>query len=103
MVHPIDAGFRTMDTGTVAIVIALLAALGTIASAYLTSHNNATKESVSDLRAELEQCKKSFREELLRLNSQLTSSQAENHRLFDENLKLMKKILIDTGKHKAAQ
>lgn len=86
-----------------AITVSIITGIAAILVAWLSSRNKATQASVDALRAELRECKernerereseRAIREEIaLKLKEALD----EKNRLFDENLKLMQKILLET-------
>ena len=86
-----------------AITVSIITGIAAILVAWFSSRNKATQASVDALRAELRECKernerereseRAIREEIaLKLKEALD----EKNRLFDENLKLMQKILLET-------
>jgi len=86
-----------------AIVVSLITGMAAILVAWLTSRNKATQASVDALRAELKACKENNerdREAERKIRDdfavKLKEALEEKNRLFDENLKLMQKILLDT-------
>lgn len=79
-----------------AIVVSLITGMAAILVAWLTSRNKATQASVDVLRAELKACKENNERDREDFAAKLKEALEEKNRLFDENLKLMQKILLDT-------
>jgi len=83
------------------LIISLITGITAVTVAVLTSRNKATQSSVDALRAELRECKETndrdreaervIRDDIVR---QLKEALEEKNRLFDQNLKLMQKLLL---------